>query len=597
MANLRVIYSFLMTTVILLTPAAAAPSDTGSNWSSYRGGERQGTGPTLPLDRGLLKSTTVVESPIPGQGYSSPVQAEGKVFLTTAWLAPEGWVARAEMILHAVFLVLLLSVVLAPAMRRSGWSPDSIPGATLALLLPLAATFTYEAMRPVQVDRVLSVTFLTSLLATAIATTLTPARWWLRVPLALGAAVALWAVESIKSKDVHVPVDTYVRVGSTALIVPLILFTRTVWAPTGNSLLRLTPALALQFIAGASLLLMPFMGPRAFARAVVCFDEETGSQLWLREVARAPEPGLHKMNTAATPTVAADRDAVYAYFGNAGLYALDHKGAVRWSRTDLGGGDQFGAVVSPLLQNDVLILAGGTARQRYLEAIHRVTGKTQWRRLREPIGIDNGENRTPALYHHAEGPMVLVRDKHRVRGYFVADGREALELHLPARDIWGSMIAPDLVTEQHLVVPNEQGLMMLALNGAAGKPEVVAAESFEGADCSGPVRVGRHVISVAESGEVTAVDFHTGRVTGQVSLDAMVMAPLVAAGDLVLVSDSKGTVHTVRVSEAGGLQRLASDRIARSLGAAPAIFAQRLWIRTDTGLLQVRPNVTTSSTD
>ena len=380
------------------------------------------------------------------------------------------------------------------------------------------------------------------------------------------------------------------------LVVSLMLLHRT-WKRTAPLQPELTPSVALPLIAGASLLLMPFMGPREYARAVVCFDQETGDRLWLREVARAPEPGLHKMNTAATPTVAADGDAVYAYFGNAGFYALDHQGNLLWSRNDLEGGDQFGTVVSPVLQDDLLLLAGGTAQYRYLEAIHRVTGKTQWRRQRNPLGVDNGEVRTPALFHHPAGPVVLVRDKHRVRGYHTKDGRDALELHLPARDIWGSMVAPDLVVGQQLVVPNEQGLLIVALNAAGQRPEVRKAAQFEGADCSAPVRVGRYVISASEAGEVTAVDLDTGQVTGQVVVDAMVMAPLAASGDLVLVSDAQGTVHTVRVSDAGSLQRLASDRVGTSLGAAPAIFGQRLWIRTDTALLQIRPNLTTSRSD
>ena len=70
---------------------------------------------------------------------------------------------------------------------------------------------------------------------------------------------------------------------------------------------------------------------------VMCFDVETGKQLWDRTAYEgAVYDDIHKFNTYASPTPVTDGKYVYAYFESQGLYKYDFEGKLIW-KMSLGG--------------------------------------------------------------------------------------------------------------------------------------------------------------------------------------------------------------------------------------------------------------------
>jgi len=127
-------------------------------------------------------------------------------------------------------------------------------------------------------------------------------------------------------------------------------------------------------------------------RSILCFRRADGAQLWQAAVPAAPAESLFAKNSYASATVSTDGERVYAYFGNAGLMAVDMQGKqvwhVRFGMLQL----YHGPGGSPLLYRDRIILfqeqrlmsRNSTTDPGFIVAIDKRTGKQLWRREREP---------------------------------------------------------------------------------------------------------------------------------------------------------------------------------------------------------------------
>ena len=128
------------------------------------------------------------------------------------------------------------------------------------------------------------------------------------------------------------------------------------------------------------------------SRSILCYDRSNGKLLWETAVPQGPIKRFHAKNSYASSTVSTDGERVYAYFGNAGLLAVDLEGKVVW-HADLGEIDLYhGPGGTPLLYEDRLILyqeqramrGSGPPRPGFIVAIDKKTGKQLWRKERSP---------------------------------------------------------------------------------------------------------------------------------------------------------------------------------------------------------------------
>ena len=77
--------------VILAAVTLIGPPVHAQDWPAFRGPTGQGHSPELGLPLEWSETDTVVwKTPVPGRGWSSPVVADGRVWLTTATVAPDG---------------------------------------------------------------------------------------------------------------------------------------------------------------------------------------------------------------------------------------------------------------------------------------------------------------------------------------------------------------------------------------------------------------------------------------------------------------------------------------------------------------------------
>lgn len=127
-------------------------------------------------------------------------------------------------------------------------------------------------------------------------------------------------------------------------------------------------------------------------RSILCFNRSDGSLLWETVVPESPAEQVHQKNSYASSSPTTDGERIYAYFGSAGLMAVDFEGKVAWY-ADFGPINLYhGPGSSPLLYRDRIILSqdqvsfsrGTEASSGFIVAIDKKTGNEIWRKSRKP---------------------------------------------------------------------------------------------------------------------------------------------------------------------------------------------------------------------
>ena len=194
-----------------------------------------------------------------------------------------------------------------------------------------------------------------------------------------------------------------------------------------------------------------------------CIDRESGEIIWVKTVPAKFTERLHRINSIATPTPAADGERVYVYFGAFGLVCYDFEGNEQWRREIPPGQNTFGTAASPIVVGELLIFVHDSNGDSFLEAIHGETGDTVWRTERE--GFGSGWS-TPGLWHREGSDELLVLGVWWLTGYDLADGSER----------WS---VPGLTDEPIVTPVVGDGLVFVSSYNMKTSPEVIGLPEFD----------------------------------------------------------------------------------------------------------------------
>jgi outer membrane protein assembly factor BamB len=161
--------------------------------------------------------------------------------------------------------------------------------------------------------------------------------------------------------------------------------------------------------------------------ATLCIDQRTGKILWRRTIAPGEIEKVHEISSPAAPTPATDGERVYVYFGSYGLVSYDFDGKLLWERRLPLPRNIYGAVASPIVAGDLLVL-NHQGKDAYLLGVNRRDGKTVWKTDRSKFQFQYGWS-TPVYWRHdgIDEIVVLGGDfgpNQRLMAYSLADGAE-----------------------------------------------------------------------------------------------------------------------------------------------------------------------------
>ncbi len=582
---------------LLLVLAAPALAE----WPQWRGPEGRGVAAepqALPTSWEPDGPNVRWRTPIPGEGTSSPIASNGRVFVTTAYEGRQGALLDRLLVggvlgLALVFLWLAVRALRraphdAAAPRRALERRDSrlVAGVSLAFVvvavaLALAPDAFYELGNPGRAWRVTGGMALLGL--SAAVGWFRPGSRWRPLGAALvlvGATLLAWATPSTPLGPAPLERRIVLLVPGLALAGWHLYAFRRLPAGAGGPQ-RHRPWLAVPLVLLAALVFFPANYLNALLRVVVCLDLESGEVLWERApFAAAPEQKWER-GTYAMPTPATDGETVFAYFGS-GLAALDYDGKLLWSERFPGYAryTRYGAATSPVLTADAVIVVqeseafqGGPPS--WIAAFDKRSGRRLWEI--EPPGARDSYG-TPLLWPTANGTQLVTASWKALVGYDAGSGERLWSLDYPMEQMVASLAHDGDVIAVTGGVYGDKAMMVLrpAVDGSGVE---LLWESRRGvASISTPVFYDGKLFTVTDGGIMTCYDAATGDQLWKQRLGGDHFASLVAGDGKIYAVSIEGEISVIAAGPE--FQRLAVNRLDGAVYASPAIAGGCLLLRT-----------------
>ena len=295
---------------------------------------------------------------------------------------------------------------------------------------------------------------------------------------------------------------------------------------------------------------------------VLCFDAETGKELWKHEY-EARYTISYPLGPRATPTV--DGNRVYTLGAMGHLFCFDvASGHIIWQKnlpTDFGTKvPAWGMAGAPLVDGDQLIVLAGGTPGAMVVSLDKQTGKELWRALDGPepgyCAPGHPRIRRPAATDHLAS----------------AGGRRAQSGRL-AKQLWQVPFAvqsgltiptPRKIGNRLFVTSFYNGPLMIDLGADGVSPNVLwqtGAESTERKNdslhaimCS-PIVTEDCIYGVGSYGEMRCLDTKTGKIVWEThdatGRDRWWNAFLVPHGDRVVICNEQGDLIFAKLSREG----------------------------------------------
>lgn len=327
----------------------------------------------------------------------------------------------------------------------------------------------------------------------------------------------------------------------------------------------------------------------------LCYGRETGDLLWRTEIPPSPERDwpaeslrVFPETGYAAPTPAVDRYAMYAIYASGDVAALDHEGALLWSRNLGEPASAYGFATSLALYGDNVLVQYDVGlfldeADSALHGLDRRTGRTAWR---TPRPVPNSWS-TPTLARTPAGPRLFTAADPWTIAYDPADGREIWRTSGLAGDV-----APAPVYAAGVVyVTNEYAQMLAIRDGGEGDvtDTHVLWTAEEGlSDAATPLHDGERLLQIHSGGYMTCYDPETGELLWTEEVDGPIWASPILAGGLVYLplADRQGTTLIFDIADGYALR--ASPALGQPVSAIPAFVDGDIFIRGHKSLFRIK---------
>lgn len=173
------------------------------------------------------------------------------------------------------------------------------------------------------------------------------------------------------------------------------------------------------------------------------FDAASGELLWKRDWATGKLPEIHKTNSHASTTPAADADRVYFYFSTLGLIAVDAQtGADVWHQKLPTPFFVFkwGPAMSPVLYKNKVLFCQDDDLFPAFYAFDNKTGEELWKDNREDMAVNYSH---PVVCQTERGDEIVVAGTGLLIGYDPDSGKRLWQSKTLLRNIKTTPVSQD----------------------------------------------------------------------------------------------------------------------------------------------------------
>ena len=202
---------------------------------------------------------------------------------------------------------------------------------------------------------------------------------------------------------------------STALNVP------TEFGPAKNLLWRLPlpPGHSSPMLLGDRIYLTAYRGDALLTLAI---DRTVGRIIWGRVAPQVRTKVIDKRNNPASPSPAAEANAVYVFFPDYGLIAYDGAGTQKWTIPLGPFTNIYGMGASPVIVGDLVVLVCDQSLGSFIMGVDKRNGRLRWK-------VDRPEAKsghsTPVIWRAPDGrDQLLVPGSFLLTAYDPPTGRK-----------------------------------------------------------------------------------------------------------------------------------------------------------------------------
>ena len=341
--------------------------------------------------------------------------------------------------------------------------------------------------------------------------------------------------------------------------------------------------------------------------ATLGIDRRTGKILWRRTVTPEQIERVHQISSPAGATPVTDGESVYVYFGSYGLVSYDLNGNPKWERRLPLPENPYGAVSSPIVAGELLVL-NHQGKEAYLLAVNRRDGRTVWKTDRSMFQYGWS---TPVHWRHDGIDEVIVlggdfKPDQRLMAYALADGAErwwvgGLPPSGKSTPVVGDGLvffaAPDIILETAAERQNPERAAQFYANNSArvvavrpGNTGEVSQANIAWSERKGvpgvpsPLYYNGRLYTFQNGGIVFCRVAKTGELlyTARLGAPGYYYSSPVAADQKVYIASEEGVVV---VLDAGAkFNVLATNKLDGGILATPALVDSNIYVRTDSHL-------------
>ncbi len=329
---------------------------------------------------------------------------------------------------------------------------------------------------------------------------------------------------------------------------------------------------------------------QGYVLTVMCYAAVSGEQIWSTPVfgQSGDAPKIHKKNSHASPTPILEGDRIYTHFGHQGIACLNREGEILWKNDSFAYAPVHGNGGSPALVDDLLIFSCDAAKDPYVLAIDKNTGKPRWKTPRDTTPKRAFSFCTPLVIEVAGQTQVILPGSDAVFAYEPKTGKAVWRVDYPE----GYSVVPRPVYAHGLlfVCSGFNKPVLYAIDPSGAKGNVTQTHVRWKKDKGVPhtpslLVVGDEVYMVADSGIASCMDAKTGEEHWKQRLGGNYSAsPLFADGRIYFQNEEGEAV----VIEAGKtFKEVSRNDLGERALASYAVSDGAIYLRTDKALYRI----------
>jgi outer membrane protein assembly factor BamB len=312
---------------------------------------------------------------------------------------------------------------------------------------------------------------------------------------------------------------------------------------------------------------------------VLCFDVDSGKELWRRQMWATGRTASHPSSANAAPTPVSDGQAIYAFFSSNDLACFELDGTLRWYRGLAfdypKAGNDIGMAASPVVVGDVVVVQVENQGDSFAAAIDCTSGKTVWRIARDPVA--SWSSPVPLTRVGDDSPSaVLLQSPSGLTAVDVATGSVLWKNDKKCDGISSAITQPGRV-----YFASTNGVS--ALDTTKSVPTALWSANRLRPGAASAVVDGNLIFALNRAGVLSCANAVDGEGLWQQRLKGSFWGtPAIADGHMYAVSQ-EGDLQVVRLDDKAG-EVVSEFSLGETIQGSPAIAGHAVYIRSDAHL-------------